>query len=86
MTLAQARTLIQTQGTMLGDVYDQVDPAVRDALREWFCVTPGVPNLAARSSRQPLPSGNLCRCGGMMVRTGSCETCNMCGTSSGGCG
>lgn len=34
----------------------------------------------------PVSSGNSCfACGGMTVRTGSCETCTTCGTS-GGCG
>ena len=33
------------------------------------------------------PTGDLCkRCGGFMVRTGSCMTCQACGDSSGGCG
>jgi ribonucleoside-diphosphate reductase alpha chain len=31
-------------------------------------------------------SGSVCRkCGGMMIRTGTCETCLQCGESSGGC-
>jgi len=31
-------------------------------------------------------SANVCRkCGGIMVRTGTCETCLQCGASSGGC-
>ncbi len=30
--------------------------------------------------------GNVCpKCGGMMIRTGTCETCLQCGESSGGC-
>lgn len=34
----------------------------------------------------PTNSGNVCReCGGEMIRTGSCETCQNCGTTSGGC-
>lgn len=34
----------------------------------------------------PRASGNACGvCGGMMVRTGTCETCTSCGTT-GGCG
>jgi hypothetical protein len=32
------------------------------------------------------PTGEFCsECGGMMVRTGTCMTCQLCGTSSGGC-
>lgn len=35
---------------------------------------------------RPVHSGNSCHdCGGMMVRTGTCETCTECGTT-GGCG
>ena len=31
-------------------------------------------------------SGNACgKCGGLMVRTGKCETCQQCGDSPGGC-
>lgn len=34
----------------------------------------------------PAHTGNACiDCGGLMVRTGSCETCSQCG-STGGCG
>jgi ribonucleoside-diphosphate reductase alpha chain len=35
---------------------------------------------------KPKIADTLCRsCGGMMIRTGSCNTCLQCGTSSGGC-
>lgn len=35
---------------------------------------------------RPPMTGNACsECGGMMCRTGSCETCTECGTT-GGCG
>lgn len=31
-------------------------------------------------------SGNFCiECGGLLVRTGTCETCQDCGTPTGGC-
>ena len=33
----------------------------------------------------PTSSGNYCICGGLMVRTGTCETCQSCGSTSGGC-
>lgn len=34
-----------------------------------------------------LGTGSVCgNCGGLMRRTGACETCPMCGTSNGGCG
>lgn len=34
-----------------------------------------------------ITTGEVCHvCGGLMVRTGSCLTCQSCGSSSGGCG
>ncbi len=37
-------------------------------------------------TRPPMSSGNSCHdCGGIMVQTGTCETCTGCG-STGGCG
>lgn len=45
-----------------------------------------VPDVALGPRPRPNHSGNSCRdCGGMMVRTGTCETCTECG-STGGCG
>lgn len=86
MTLTEAKEAIRIRGIPLGDVFLMVEEHNREVLKKWFVEAEGVPNKIARESRQPLPSGNLCRCGGMMVRTGSCETCQTCGTSSGGCG
>lgn len=38
------------------------------------------------SKKVSVSAGTVCRnCGGMMVRTGTCMTCNQCGNSSGGC-
>jgi ribonucleoside-diphosphate reductase alpha chain len=31
-------------------------------------------------------SGEFCKCGGMLIKTGVCSTCTNCGTPSGGCG
>jgi hypothetical protein len=32
------------------------------------------------------PTGDVCQtCGGMLVQTGKCRTCQSCGTSDGGC-
>lgn len=32
------------------------------------------------------PTGDVCQtCGGMLVQTGKCRTCQACGTSDGGC-
>lgn len=42
--------------------------------------------LGQQVLRPPSMSGSTCiDCGGMMVRTGTCETCTECG-STGGCG
>lgn len=93
--LAEARRAI-TGGTPFGQVTAGLLPEELEQLKSWFVAEPAVPNLAARlravavpTAAVPtaaVPSGNLCRCGGLMVRTGTCETCAWCGTSSGGCG
>ena len=37
-------------------------------------------------NRSPMPSGDLCpSCGGLVVRTGTCMTCQSCGFNT-GCG
>ncbi len=86
MTITEAQEEIRVRGTLFSVVFAQVEEHNQEELKLWFVKAAGVPNLRARHTRQPLPSGNLCRCGGMMVRTGSCETCQCCGNSSGGCG
>lgn len=39
------------------------------------------------AAQQPsYPTGDACQtCGGMLVQTGKCRTCQACGTSDGGC-
>jgi hypothetical protein len=87
LTLPEARDRIHRFGDYYGDVCAELPEADRPALAEWFVRTPGLPNTIARAARAPSLSGNACpRCGGVMVRTGSCETCQSCGESSGGCG
>jgi hypothetical protein len=92
MHLDDAQALI-ISGVLFGDVFGLVPEAERDTLREWYCTTSGLPNLAGRSrpptktQAVPVPSGDMCsKCGGHMVRTGTCMTCSSCGESSGGCG
>lgn len=87
LTLAEARDLVR-RGALYGEVCARLPEADREAFARWFVETPGVPNLAARRGRQQSgASGDLCpRCGGIMVRTGTCSTCQSCGESSGGCG
>lgn len=46
-----------------------------------------VPSRRPPSGVMPLRSGDMCdKCGGLMQRTGTCQTCAKCGLSSGGCG
>lgn len=43
--------------------------------------------IVTESKQQFSSNGELCtKCGGFLVRTGSCLTCQSCGSSSGGCG
>lgn len=58
------------------------------------CLPSELAGVMELSSPPPAPAkrteatGELCRkdgCGGMMVRTGTCLTCQSCGDSSGGC-
>ncbi len=44
------------------------------------------PTSTPNSSAVFVSAGTVCKkCGGMMIRTGTCQTCLSCGTSSGGC-
>jgi hypothetical protein len=84
-------------GARFGDVFPRLaGEAARAEFREWFTRAAGVPvNPSPARARAaatgpaplPVPSGDLCpKCGGLMVRTGTCSTCSSCGESSGGCG
>jgi hypothetical protein len=84
VTLYEAKNYILA-GAKFGDVFPHLDPVDCEAFREWFCRTPGVPR-APQSPPKKEATGDLCReCGGFMVRTGTCYTCQSCGTTSGGC-
>lgn len=83
-------------GCRFGDVQEQVALADRDALKRAFVLDPAC-GPEPKGGRKPIPkcppkpnaeaSDQLCpRCGGFMVRTGTCLTCQSCGESSGGCG
>lgn len=95
LTHDQAADLIR-RGMRFGDVAPLLgDDAARDQLREWYVRADGVPVNPVRPAPpqvQTAPpvrtaTGDLCpRCGGLMVRTGTCSTCQSCGDSSGGCG
>lgn len=49
---------------------------------------PAAPAAPAASPPAPVPrpTGDVCTtCGGMLVQTGKCRTCQSCGSSDGGC-
>lgn len=83
MTFDDAKRRITDYGTPFGAVLPVLAATDQDALRAWYVGESGVPNLKARRQQS---GGNVCRCGGLLVRTGTCETCSSCGESSGGCG
>lgn len=88
MTLDEAQAMVR-RGVLYGDVFSLVDESAQSQLKEWYLSEPDLPNLAGRTKKQvvPVPSGDMCnKCGGHMVRTGTCMTCSSCGESSGGCG
>lgn len=83
MSLDDAKYFI-VQGVMFGDVFPLMKLADQEPLKRWFVSEASVPNL---KSRNPVAySGDACRkCGGPMVFTGSCRTCQWC-AETGGCG
>lgn len=90
LTADQAADLIRG-GARFGAVFPRL--ATEDdaaALRAWYVGTSGVPaGVAPPAKPRPVATatGDLCpKCGGLMVRTGTCQTCQGCGDSSGGCG
>lgn len=85
MTLTEAKEAIRIRGAFFHEIEPQVEEHNREELRKWFVCAEGVPNLVARKAREPVLSGRVCQCGGMLVRTGSCETCQSCGHNE-GCG
>lgn len=89
MTVEEAKDKIERLGTPFGEVFEKLEGGeeVQEALKEWFVRNDRLPNRAARSAQTPTWIGEMCsKCGGMMVQTGSCKTCQSCGQSSGGCG
>lgn len=98
LTLIVAEELIR-EGARFGDVAPLLAGTDVALLRAWYVRAPGVPANptkpapapkpapAVKPPAAPVPSGDLCpKCGGLMVRTGTCSTCSSCGESSGGCG
>lgn len=83
LTVEEAKAML-LKGVEFGVVFVCVAENERGALREWYVRRAGLPNLAARNTSRP--EGNSCqRCGGFLVRTGTCETCQECGENA-GCG
>jgi hypothetical protein len=90
MTLADAKRMVAA-GVKFGDVYPFLDDIDRDgqALKDYFCFCfeANPVHLNGKTAPRQETSGELCpKCGGFMVRTGTCLTCQSCGESSGGCG
>lgn len=87
MTLDDARSAIR-RGAEYGSVAEGLDFEARTALAAWYTREPSVPNLAARAgAKRSVPTLDPCpKCGGLLVRTGACQTCSACGESTGGCG
>lgn len=87
MKLEDAKLAIR-RGVAFDVAGDGLSPVELEVLKAWYVREPSVPNTGARRPK-PVPevSSDLCpRCGGFMVRTGTCLTCQSCGESSGGCG
>lgn len=90
MTPDDARNLV-LNGAPFGDVFELLPEADRPGFREWYLSNPDLPNLKARTRQKvpvasvPTSTGEMCKCGGFLVRTGTCLTCQSCGQSSGGC-
>lgn len=85
MDLESAKAMLE-RGARFGDVYPLLSPEDQETLRYWFVRTDNLPNLSMRTAQPQTSSGNICKkCGGMLVRTGTCETCQDCGENE-GCG
>ncbi|HEY1187911.1 MAG TPA: hypothetical protein VGE74_09650 [Gemmata sp.] len=89
MELREAKDMIR-RGAAFGDVFPLVDELNQDVLKRWFVSNPGVPvrkpQRPVTPAALPVATGDLCkRCGGLLVRTGTCMTCQACGDNS-GCG
>lgn len=85
MTLTEAKEAIKIKGLPFSEAHERVEEHNREELAKWYVHAEGVPNLVAREAQKPVFSGRVCHCGGMLVRTGSCETCQSCGYNE-GCG
>lgn len=92
MTLEDAKGLIG-KGLPFGEVYPLLrEESEREQLRAWFVNNETLPNLKGRAgiacSRQMGYTGSSCKiCQGVrMIRVGTCERCEDCGETSGGCG
>lgn len=93
MTIEDAKAVVASGPGTFGAVFPLLGEADREALRAWFVSTPEVRPAAPAPARpvapavrpKPVATGEVCKCGGLLVRTGTCMTCSMCAESSGGC-
>lgn len=86
MELEEAQVLLR-RGVPFSEVIKQINKNYIDLLKEYFCQTPGLPNLTARASRTTFINDKPClKCGSQEFIPGACPTCANCGESPGGCG
>jgi|ERR1051325_3927818 hypothetical protein len=99
MTLEDAKQQALS-GSNFGVIYPALDNEdVRRLFKAWWLYDSRLPIYrlssqeagllrvkTAQSSGMTVESGNGCTiCGGLMIWTGRCQTCNSCGNSPGGC-
>lgn len=76
------------RGTEFGELYEALGELDRGPFKEWWLTHQRVPNLPSRKAAVvQSPTGEVCKnCQGPnLVRTGTCVTCQDCGTNE-GCG
>lgn len=88
MTFDEAKTRL-IGGAEFGDVFPHLPEAEGLRLKHWYTGDSRLPALKERASRNGKhvePTGDVCSvCGGLLVRTGTCLTCQVCGSTTGGC-
>lgn len=99
MTCEEGQALA-LKGVRFADIYPAIIMEEdRRLFKSWWLAEPTVPTSrispqeagllrvrAMEAQDRAVVSGNGCTvCGGLMVWTGKCQTCQTCGNSSGGC-
>jgi len=99
MTYTEGQNLA-LDGAKFGDVFPALySDDDRRLFKAWWLAEPSVPKTrlspqeagllrvrTMQADHRAAESGNTCTvCGGLMVQTGKCQTCQSCGNSPGGC-